>query len=55
MILTVPTVPNALRGIEQPDEVEFCGGFDKVKRRMPGLFEPIADIMKKGFLILKFE
>lgn len=34
MILTVPTVTNALRGIEQPDEVEFCGGFDKVKRRM---------------------
>ena len=26
---TVPTIPNALRGIEEPDEMEFCGGFDK--------------------------
>lgn len=26
---TVPTVPNALRGIDEPDEVTFCGGFDK--------------------------
>lgn len=27
---TVPTVPNALCGIDKPDEVAFCGGFDKV-------------------------
>lgn len=27
---TVPTVPNALRGIDTPDTMEFCGGFDKV-------------------------
>lgn len=99
---TVPTVPNALRGIDRPDEVEFCGGFDKVSKvlemlgreyedekmveaahvfakgadvisgikdvivdylvgkedktdELPGLFETIADIMKQGFLILKFE
>lgn len=26
---TVPTVPNALRGIDGPDTMEFCGGFDK--------------------------
>ena len=26
---TVPTVPNALRGIDTPDPMEFCGGFDK--------------------------
>ena len=29
---TVPTVPNALRGINEPDEVDFCGGFDKMSR-----------------------
>lgn len=26
---TVPTVPNALRGITEPDTMEFCGGFYK--------------------------
>ena len=26
---TVPTVPNALRGIDGPDSIEFGGGFDK--------------------------
>lgn len=25
----VPTVPNALRGIDEPDSIEFGGGFDK--------------------------
>lgn len=29
---TVPTVPNALRGIKEPDEVAFGGGFDKMSR-----------------------
>ena len=29
---TVPTVPNALRGINEPDEMSFCGGFDKMSR-----------------------
>lgn len=29
---TVPTVPNALRGIDEPDEVDFGGGFDKMSR-----------------------
>lgn len=29
---TVPTVPNALREINKPDEVDFCGGFDKMIR-----------------------
>lgn len=29
---TAPTVPNALRGIEEPDEVNFGGGFDKMSR-----------------------
>ncbi len=31
---TVPTVPNALHGIVEPDEVNFCGGFDKMSRIM---------------------
>jgi hypothetical protein len=29
---TVPAVPNALRGISGPDEVNYCGGFDKMSR-----------------------
>ncbi len=29
---TVPTVPNALKGIQGPDEVNFSGGFDKISR-----------------------
>nr|WP_313258037.1 BtrH N-terminal domain-containing protein [Lacrimispora sp.] len=29
---TVPTVPNALKGIKEPDEVSFDGGFDKISR-----------------------
>jgi hypothetical protein len=29
---TVPTTPNALRGIKEPDEVNFGGGFDKMSR-----------------------
>lgn len=29
---TVPTIPNALRGINEPDEVNFGGGFDKMSR-----------------------
>ncbi len=29
---TVPTIPNALRGIKEPDEVAFGGGFDKMSR-----------------------
>lgn len=29
---TVPTIPNALRGIKEPDEVNFGGGFDKMSR-----------------------
>nr|WP_245535501.1 BtrH N-terminal domain-containing protein [Sphaerochaeta pleomorpha] len=29
---TVPTVPNALKGSKELDEVSFCGGFDKMSR-----------------------
>lgn len=34
---TVPTVPNALRGIKEPDEVSFNGGFDKMSRVLKDL------------------
>ncbi len=27
---TVPTIPNALKGIKEPDEMKFGGGFDKM-------------------------
>lgn len=29
---TVPTIPNALKGIKEPDGVSFSGGFDKMSR-----------------------
>ena len=29
---TVPTIPNALKGIKESDEVKFGGGFDKMSR-----------------------
>lgn len=29
---TVPTIPNALKGIKEPDSVSFGGGFDKISR-----------------------
>lgn len=29
---SVPTVPNALRGINKPDSINYCGGFDKMSR-----------------------
>lgn len=29
---TVPTVPNALQGIKEPDEIKYDGGFDKMAR-----------------------
>ncbi len=29
---TVPTIPNALKGIKEPDNVKFGGGFDKMSR-----------------------
>ena len=27
---SVPTVPNVLRGISEPDKINYCGGFDKM-------------------------
>lgn len=40
---TVPTVPNALRGIDKPDEVEFGGGFDKFSKVLEMLGEEYDD------------
>lgn len=31
---TVPTIPNAVKGIDEPDMVEFKGGFDKMSRML---------------------
>lgn len=31
---TVPTIPNAVRGIDEPDFMEFKGGFDKMSRML---------------------
>lgn len=31
---TVPTIPNAIKGIEEPDSVEFKGGFDKMSKML---------------------
>lgn len=36
---TVPTIPNLLCGINEPDEVTFCGGFDKISRVLSDLGE----------------
>lgn len=31
---TVPTIPNAIKGIKEPDSVEFKGGFDKMSKML---------------------
>lgn len=41
---TVPTIPNKLRGINQPDEVAFGGGFDKVNRVLSMLGQEYNDV-----------
>lgn len=40
---TVPTVPNALRGIDKPDEVSFGGGFDKAGKVLEMLGREYGD------------
>lgn len=58
---TVPTVPNALKGIEGPDEVNFYGGFDKVSRVLSMLaaeydmdkWQQAADIFEKGCKVIE--
>lgn len=41
---TVPTVPNVLRGIDEPDSVVFRGGFDKMSR----MLSTMGNDYKKG-------
>lgn len=31
---TVPSVPNAIKGVDAPDEITYCGGFDKMARML---------------------
>lgn len=40
---TVPTIPNAVRGIDEPDFVEFKGGFDKMSRMLGYLGDETKD------------
>lgn len=40
---TVPTVPNALRGIDKPDEIVFCGRFDKASTVLERLGQEYGD------------
>ena len=40
---TVPGVPNALRGIDEPDALPFHGGFDKIARVLTMLGEEYED------------
>jgi hypothetical protein len=57
---TVPTVPNALRGIKEPDNISFGGGFDRMSRvlnEMGTEFEDkiwleISERFKKGAEII---
>ena len=41
---TVPTVPNALQGINEEDDVEFGGGFDKISVVLEALGEEYKDL-----------
>lgn len=58
---TVPTIPNALKGIDVPDKVKFYGGFDKVSRVLNELgneFEnpkwlEAAQVLEKGCLLVE--
>lgn len=40
---TVPTIPNAIKGIDEPDPVEFKGGFDKMSRMLKYLGDETKD------------
>ena len=40
---TVPTLPNRLRGIQEPDDVDFFGGFDKMSHVLSDLGHEFGD------------
>lgn len=44
---TVPTIPNAIKGIDEPDFVEFKGGFDKMSR----MLRCLGDETKNDYLV----
>lgn len=56
----VPTIPNALLGIDKPDEIQFCGGFDKISRILFMLGQEnnnacwlkVADYFNQGSLVI---
>ena len=52
---TVPTIPNAIRGIDEPDEVDFYGGFDKISVVLQELGKqyPNEDWLAAGDIFMK--
>jgi hypothetical protein len=42
---TVPTIPNALRGIKEPDTVSFYGGFDKMGRVLDEIGKEFGNVI----------
>lgn len=58
---TVPTIPNTIKGICEPDEVVFRGGFDKISRVLSCMgteyqndcFKEAAKIFEEGAFIIE--
>ncbi|MCC0668545.1 MULTISPECIES: BtrH N-terminal domain-containing protein [unclassified Clostridioides] len=58
---TVPTIPNAIKGIEEPDSVEFKGGFDKMSKMLKCIgteykndcWVQVAEIFEESSIIIK--
>lgn len=58
---TVPTIPNAIKGIKEPDTVQFKGGFDKMSRMLNSIgeeyknnsFIQVAEIFDKTAIIIE--
>lgn len=58
---TVPTIPNAIKGIEEPDSVEFKGGFDKMSKMLKCIgteykndcWVQVAEIFEESSIIIE--
>ncbi|MFT3983587.1 MAG: BtrH N-terminal domain-containing protein [Lachnospiraceae bacterium] len=58
---TVPTTPNKIRGIDEPEVVEYKGGFDKMSRMLSCLGQEIgkddwmqaASVFEEGAFVIK--
>ncbi|MCC0702425.1 DUF4872 domain-containing protein [Clostridioides sp. ES-S-0049-02] len=58
---TVPTIPNAIKGIEEPDSVEFKGGFDKMSKMLKSIgteykndcWVEVAEIFEESAIIIE--